>query len=192
MMPDPGPRGRDSGFTLIELLVYISLAATVLSIVGGMLISSLRAEASVRTASEATSVGQLIARSVQGGMRNASAARLTSNANGTQLLQVRTAGRGATVTWSCQSWYFDPVNGGTLYTRTTTPAATIAAPTSATLGSWALLGEAIAAPGTPVFDGIPTRISIDLDIEAGDRAPISIATTATTRTLATESQPCFL
>jgi len=186
-----GPRGSDAGFTLIELLVYISLAGIVLSIVGGMLISSLRAEASVRTASEATTLGQLIARSVQGGMRNASAARLTTNADDTQMLIVRTAGRGASVTWSCQAWFYDPVNDGTLYTRTTTPAATIAVPTSGTIGSWTLLGDGIATSGTPVFDGIPTRISIDLDIEAGDRAPISITTTATTRTLATESQPCF-
>jgi len=186
-----GPRGRDAGFTLIELLVYISLAGIVLSIVGGMLISSLRAEASVRTASEATTLGQLIARSVQGGMRNASAARLTTNADNTQMLIVRTAGRGASVVWSCQAWFYDPINGGTFYTRTTTPATTIAVPTASTIGSWTLLGRGIATTGAPVFAGIPTRISVDLDIEAGDRAPISITTTATTRTLATESQPCF-
>lgn len=187
--PAQGARS-ESGFTLIELMVYISLSVVVLIIVGGLLISSTRAERDVRAATEATSLGQLISRSVQAGVRNASHVRLLE-IDDTQLLLVRTAGGGTPLVWSCQAWFYSPVGGGTLYAKKTTPAAQIVPPTPSGLASWAKLGEGLSATGAKVFSGLTGRITLTLDLDAGDRAPVSISSAATIRTLATRSDPCF-
>ncbi|TFD09958.1 hypothetical protein E3T35_13185 [Cryobacterium sp. TMT1-2-2] len=180
----------ESGFTLIELLVYMSFAVVVLVIIGGMLISSVGIERDVRSTTEATDLGQLISRSVQVGVRNASQVSL-QNSDGAQLLVVRTAGRGATVVWSCQAWFYTSDSGGSLYTKRTTPASHIAAPVSADLDSWIKLGVGVSTTGAAVFGGVNDRITVDLNLAAGAQDDVVVNTTVTPRTLATVGAPCL-
>lgn len=184
------PDSREAGVTLIELLVYMSLLTVVLTVVGGILISSTRTERDVRTAAEAANTGQLIVRSVQAGVRNASRVALTDS-GGTQLLVVRTAGRSTPVEWGCQAWYYVPDGGGTLYTKRTSPAVKIPAPVAGVLDSWTLLGEGISATGSTVFEAVLGRVAIDLDMAVGDQEPISINSTATMRVLPNGLPKCF-
>ncbi|RJT88506.1 hypothetical protein D6T64_10265 [Cryobacterium melibiosiphilum] len=177
------------GFTLVELLIYMLFALVVLSIIGGLLISSLSIERDVRSASTAADTGQLISRSVQVGVRNASYVAL-QNIDDTQFLLARTAGTTSPVVWACQAWFFTPAGGGTVYTKRLSPAAVIAPPTGAALTSWIKLGDGVSPGGTPVFGGVDGRITVALAIDAGENLPVSINSTATMRTLATRSDPC--
>ncbi|TFD63602.1 type II secretion system protein [Cryobacterium ruanii] len=180
----------ESGYTLIELLVYMSFAVVVLSIVGGMLISSVETERDVRGSTEATNLGQLISRSVQSGVRNASQVSL-QNIDDSQFLVARTAGSAASMVWSCQAWFYTPAAGGSLYTKRTAPASRIAVPVSGDLGSWIKLGDGVSTNGAPVFGGVNDRITVALDLDAGAQASVVMNTTVTPRTLATIGDPCL-
>ncbi|WP_104194979.1 PilW family protein [Cryobacterium sp. M25] len=180
----------ESGFTLIELLVASFVSILVLILVGSLLTNSMRIERDTRTVAEATDLGQLVARTVQSGVRNASKVSLANTGN-TQLLRVRTAGREETPSWLCQAWYYTPDAGGALYMKVTSPAAPIPTPTTTTLTSWTKLGDGINPAGAQVFTSVLGLVTLDFTVRAGGSPPIPIKSTATTRTLETESTPCF-
>ena len=180
----------ESGFTLIELLVYMSFAVVILAIVGGMLISSVGTERDVRSTTEATNLGQLISRSVQSGVRNASQVSL-QNIDDTQFLVTRTAGSATSVVWACEAWYYTPAAGGSLYTKRTSPATLIAVPVAGELSSWIKLGDGVSTNGEAVFGGVNDRITVALDLEAGTQDSVVVNTTVTPRTLATVGDPCL-
>ena len=179
----------ESGFTLIELLVYMSFAVVVLAIIGGMLISSVGIERDVRSTTEATNLGQLISRSVQSGVRNASQVSL-QNIGDTQFLVARTAGSAASVVWACEAWFYTPAAGGSIYTKRTSPESHIAAP-GGDLTSWIKLGEGVSANGAAVFGGVNDRITVALSLAAGAQDDVVVNTTVTPRTLATVGAPCL-
>ena len=103
----------EDGFTLIELLLYLSLSLIVFMVGGGILVSGLHAQSSTGAVTDAANTAQQIVRSVQAGVRNASAIAVTADlANGTQLLVARTIGTDPNSTIaSCQAWYYTPLNG---------------------------------------------------------------------------------
>jgi len=181
--PRPGLRTADHGFTLVELLVASALFLIVLSVVGGMVASSLAVDRVVRSQTAAANIGQLIARSVESGVREASWISATAS-GGTELLRVRTATNGATLGWQCQAWYFD---GDALYVRTSDLA--IAAPTG--LNGWTMLGDGLGGrDGGRVFAASGRGVVLSLEVEVADRPPLLIQTTATSRQSSTESAPC--
>ncbi len=61
----------EQGFTLVELLIASGLMVLVAVIIGGILFNSLTAEKTVRTTTQAASAGQLVASSIEQGVRNA-------------------------------------------------------------------------------------------------------------------------
>ena len=185
-----GPAKGNSGFSLIELLVASSVSILVLMLVGSLLTNSMRIGRDTRSVAEATDLGQLVARTVQSGVRNASKVSLTDTGS-TQLLRVRTAGRAETPAWLCQAWYYTPDAGGSIFMKVTSPAAPISAPTTATLSSWTKLGDGINPSGAKVFTAVLGLVTLDFTVRAGGSPPIPIKSTATTRTLETESTPCF-
>lgn len=147
----------ESGMSLVELLIYSVLAIVVLTLVGGVLTASLKAENQVRSLSSTASLGQLVSRSVEEGVRNASGIRAEiEDANG-QLLRARVAiGTVAgSVEWECQAWYYAPSTSSFYWAKNKT--GMIAAP--ATLDDlaaspWVLLGDGIhRADGADAFFG---------------------------------------
>lgn len=181
--------GNERGFTLIELLVAMSLGLLVLFVVGGMMASSGRTQRDVSTATEASTAGQLIVRTVQAGVRNASRVVLTE-IDDKQLLVARTADGRTPIGWTCQAWYFVPDDSGTLYMKRFAPAV-ITEPAASDLGSWTRLATGISASGAKVFEAIAGRVSIKLDVEGGDLGDVSINSTATMRILPNSQPECF-
>lgn len=179
------------GITLVELLVYMVLATVVLSIVGGLLISSLTTQRTVRSAAEATTIGQLIVRSIDRGVRNASAVRVTDSG---RLLVARTTGAAAD-SWVCRAWYIDAAGNGTVYMIDAASAAGINTANAAT--SWVRLGAAaavgITAPFSPTSMPGPdvTAITVILSIDAGDAADFVLTRTVEPRLPTATAGTCF-
>jgi type II secretory pathway pseudopilin PulG len=182
---------RDVGFTLVELLVFMMLLVVVLVVVGGLLASSLSGEHTVRSRTEATNLGQILTQSVQKGVRNAAAIELRTPLPGTQLLTVRTAGSDTALTWACQSWFYSPVDGGSVFTKRVSPAGPIATPTTNEPGGWTLLGSGIKPGDLAVFNAPVGRVDIDFTVAAQGSTAVDISTSIYQRQPAIGSAPCF-
>jgi prepilin-type N-terminal cleavage/methylation domain-containing protein len=192
-LPSP-QRSSEAGFTLVELLVYISLLGVVLTIVGGILISSTSAEKSVRGIAEATDVAQLVSLSVEKGVRNSVALKLTST-DAMQFFAVKTPGAQTSVAWSCQAWYYIEADDA-LYT-TTSPARLDPPATVAQRVTWMLLGTGVRpASAARIFtEAGATGVDLNFQVDAGDTDPVSIQTTVFSRGVppdpATSALACF-
>ena len=194
------PRGErhhpEAGITLVELLIYALLSLVVLAVVGGVLVSGLRTQATVQTVSDATTTAQQIVSSVQSGVRNASAVTIVSPPTaGSQMLIARVVGLDpSSAAPSCQAWYYTPSNGGALYTKKTTPAAVIAVPSSDPPTGWSLLGVGVTpfSSGGAVFTA-PAGLSVTLNIyvAAASQPHVSISTEIYTPQTTTVSAPCY-
>jgi type II secretory pathway pseudopilin PulG len=189
--------GKESGFTLVELLIYMGLLLIVLVVAGGLLVSGLRTQETAQSVTNAANVAQQIARSVQAGVRSASAATVISNAgDGTQLLLVRSIGSDPNSTVaSCQAWYYTPANGGAVYTTKTTPASVITLPSGGPQGVWSLLGVGV-SPADPATGSVFTapsgsRVDLKFNVAAGSHPYVLINTTTYTPQTTTVSSPCF-
>jgi type II secretory pathway pseudopilin PulG len=187
----------DCGFTLIEMLIASLLSIIVLAIAGGTLISGLRTQANTGNVTDAANTAQQIVRSVQAGVRNASAITVTSDVTaGTQLLMVRTLGTDPNSTIaSCQAWYYTPVNGGAVYTTRTTPASVITLPSGGPQKLWTILGAGI-TPADPVTGKVfnapsGSRVELKFDVAARAHPYVLINTMTYTSQSATVSAPCF-
>ncbi len=191
------PKASDKGFTLIELLISSGISVLIMTVTGGMLLSGLRSQESAQTVTSAANTAQEIVRSVQSGVRNASAITITSNSiTGTQLLLVRSIGSNPTTTApSCQAWYYTPASGGSVYTRITSPASAIALPNGGPNGIWTKLGTGV-TPADPVTGKVfnapsGSRVELRFDVAAGRHPYVRINTTTYTPQSTSVSAPCF-
>lgn len=186
-----GPQPDEAGFTLIELLIYSVLSVVVLLVVGGFLINSLGAERTVRDATQASTDGQLVARSLGHGVRSASAITLSEPSTGSQLLMVRTATSGSIPTWACQAWYY-----GAGEVRTKSSDVAILPPTPSEAREWTLLADGVEpVPSVPVFALGSRSVDLNLQADTGEGSPVLIRTTASSRQpvppTGEGTSPCF-
>lgn len=188
---------EDDGFTLIEMMIASSLAVIILVIAGGMLISGLRTQETALRVTEAANTAQQIVRSVQAGVKNASAITVTSNTvTGTQLLLVRTVSLDPNSTApSCQAWYYTPANGGAVYTKKTTPPIAITVPIGGPQGIWTVLGTGV-TPADPITGKVfnaPSggRVELKFDVAAGSHPYVLINTMTYSSQSTAVSSPCF-
>lgn len=181
----------EGGFTLVELLVYSALLVMVLLIVGTMMISSQNIGLIVRESTTTASAAQLAATSIESGVRNATAVRLTNSGND-QLLQVRTAGSDPnSADWHCQSWYFSESAGTIRYASSTSDATPVASPTTEP-PNWGLLASKIEpSSGSDIFTQSGNSITMDFHGTTEDSAPVVIRTSVVLRTGFLESASCF-
>lgn len=185
---------EDGGFTLVELLVYMLFAVVILTIVGGVLINSLRVETQVRDATGATDSSQLAAQSLGRGIRNSSAIEVSSPFAGALLVRTRSIDSTSAGNWYCDAW---SVVDGDL--RTTRSSAAIPPPIDpAGVADWTLLAEGVAATGAnPIFSlGADGRsLSVAFTVDNGDGVPVLVDTVIVSRqpTPATGrvTAPCF-
>jgi type II secretory pathway pseudopilin PulG len=190
-------RDNERGFTLVELLISSVLTIIVLVIAGGILISGLRTQEIARSVTDASNTAQQIVRSVQAGVKNATAITVTSNAStGTQLLLVRTVSSDPNSTDpSCQAWYYTPANGGAVYTKKTSPASAITLPVGGPQGVWTILGAGV-SPADPITGKVfnaPNggRVELKFDVAAGTHPYVLINTMTYNSQSNSVSAPCF-
>jgi type II secretory pathway pseudopilin PulG len=191
-------RGRDAGFTLIELMVGALLTVLVLSLVGGIVISSTRSEGIVRSVAQATQAGQLVTSSVQAGIRNSAISlgksapfKLTTPAGSDQLLVALVVSSGTTATASCAAWYYSATAKEVRYS---TSGSAIAAPNAATLATWTLLSKGVSpiSPSTTIFSSASTyNLNLAFQEAAGMASPIPFQSSITSRTGMTGAIACF-
>lgn len=184
---------KDEGFTLVELLVYIFLAVIVLTIVGSILINSLRAESQVRDAAQSNSTAQLVAESLGKGVRNASAIQVTTLSADSVLLRTRSIDASATGAWFCHAWLW---SNGEL--RTTRSAAAIPTPDTAAAAGWLLLATDVEPAGSaPVFAlGAGERqLDVSLTVGVGEGVPVLLDSVMVAQqpipTTGKVTAPCF-
>lgn len=174
--PDESARG----YSLIELVVSISLGVLVLTIVGGMLASTLNAQASVREAAQASGSGQLVAQVLTRDVRAARAITTTPPDADTCLLRLTVVANALTTPISVQyvAWYF-----GNGEIRSKRSASAIPVPTSpASVANWTLLAEDVQKSGsTPVFSTSGSDVVLSLKVAGVAGAPVLIQTTASSR-----------
>ena len=190
-----GPRS-EKGITLVELMIYMLLSLIVLAVVGGVLVTGLRTQATVRTVTDATTTAQQIATSIQSGVRNASAVTVVSPATaGSQMLIARVVGMDpASTAATCQAWYYTPSNGGALYMKKTSPASVIAVPSSDPPSGWSLLGVGVtpSSSGGAVFTApAGLRVELTFNVAASAQPYVSMLTTIYTPQTTTVSAPCY-
>ena len=194
------PRGErhhpEAGISLVELLIYALLSLVVLAVVGGVLASGLKTQATVQTVTDATTTAQQIVSSVQSGVRNASAVTIVSPPTaGSQMLIARVVAMDPSSTApSCQAWYYTPSNGGALYTKKTTPASVIAVPASDPPTGWSLLGVGVAplSSGGAVFTApAGLRVELNLYVAAASQPKVRMSSTIYTPQTTTVSTPCY-
>lgn len=170
----------DDGFGMAELGVYAALSVVILTICASVFISSRDVRTQVTDLTDAVSVGQLIANSVEEGVRNAAGPPGATDpeqrvgiksevvtAEG-QLLRARVAvgAIDGTVVWQCQAWFYSTATQAIYSAESDT--GIIADPVSfSVVGAshvpaqgtdhWRLLGEGIGlAENHPQLFGTPT------------------------------------
>lgn len=192
----------ERGLTLPELIVASMLTVVVLITVGGMYLSTLRVERVVDDLTSGASSAQLVARSVDAGVRNGvffAPTPVVTDGTGMQLLVACTAGSASTASYSWQAWVYDPAGDGQLRTRTFAANAAPTMPTTATIQSWSLLATGIDPLGASDtvfgYDASvdPRRVSIDFAStgDLTDSATIHFETNlAPAPTYASGSEPC--
>ncbi|MER3390265.1 MAG: prepilin-type N-terminal cleavage/methylation domain-containing protein [Microcella sp.] len=188
-------RRSDAGFTLVELLISASLMSVVIVVVGGVLISSMRADETVRTVTTSTTDGQLVANVIDAGMRNSTAVSVSTAADGVSTFAVARVADASGA--QCVAWFYD-AGLDTIFRRTSPSAITI--PTPGSVGSgWVPLSGGIVpdadGAGTqyPVFAAEGARgLTLRYALEAGGGPSSLFITTITGRAPSTNVSPqCF-
>jgi prepilin-type N-terminal cleavage/methylation domain-containing protein len=171
---------RDRGLTLIELIITVALLTLVITVTGTILVSALKVQAGVNALGSASNGAQLVARSLQRGIGNASAFKAEAPTADGQLLRARVVSVTAagTPTWRCVAWYWS-ATAKTVRTTSST-AGLVAAPTAASLATWSVLATHAQLPtGTmQPFTGAGTQLLLRLAVGgASATRPVLVATT---------------
>ncbi|HLU63496.1 MAG TPA: prepilin-type N-terminal cleavage/methylation domain-containing protein [Protaetiibacter sp.] len=146
----------ERGVTMVEMIVVMLITSVILLAIGSMYISTLQVQRTVVALSESTNAAQLVARSVDDGVRNGVELRpLATGTDGGQLLVVCTAGAQAALSHSWQAWYWSPEGAGTLRTKIFSPGLPPGVPDAATLATWTLLLTNVEPRGGGVFSADP-------------------------------------
>lgn len=195
----------EGGFTLVELIIAAALTIVVLLIASGLMLSSSQTSSAISSQTAASNLGQLISRSVTQGMANATAVTIATDGSGAQMLEARTYSmsptldptQGSTNGVTCSAWYYTPVGGGAIYTKSIMPAAPISMPAGTPDNTWLQVGNGLnvgvgASPSSTVF-ATPSgsRVDLKFDVTNGSNQPVHIETTVHIPNSTTVSSPCF-
>lgn len=183
-------RTQEGGFTLVELVISGMLVSVVVLVVGGILVSSYRAESVVRSVTTSTTDAQLAVNVMESTIRNASAVRVSGATGGSQLAQVRVVSATGP---SCVSWYYHAPTEA-IYERRGTSAVGAPSESAVAPSGWTLLIDGVTpAQGSAVLveaggQGLGLRILKS----SNDTQATVISTTVTGRVPPMESSPtCF-
>ena len=176
-----GPNSSTRGFTLIELVVSAALGVLVMALVGGMLVSTLNAQSSVRAAAQSSNSGQLVAKALTRDVRGARDLITDVPFAGTCLLRVTVVDSALTAPVSVRfvAWYF---GNGEIRTRRSTIAIPDPVSPTAVTTAWTLLATGVQRSGSsPVFTASGSQVALTFTVADPAGAPVLIQTTATSR-----------
>jgi hypothetical protein len=176
-------RHTDDGISMAELLVYCLLLGGVMTLVGSLLINSLRTEDTVSGVIDASTAAQLTASSVETGIRNSSVFKLETVNGSDQLLRARVVDN--TGVWTCTAWYYSN-SENTVRFKQDTGALTAPGWSSSALANWTLLASNVepaagAAATAPIFSQTTSQLTLNFRVLAGDNPPATIKTSAIRR-----------
>jgi hypothetical protein len=178
----------EAGFSLVELMVYAILGVLALVMVGGILIQSLQVQNRVGTTNSAASSGQLVAASVERGVRTSTTVAWSSSASG-ELLVARTNNSVGAVSCGYDAWYWANAGTGAMYY--TTSASAITEPSSGQLATWTKLATGIQKSGTTlIFTVSGQQVAVRFNVAIGTDTPLPIKTTAVSNGTTLESSQC--
>lgn len=191
----------DDGLTLPELLVVSIVTTMLLIAVGGIYISTLTAQRTVSQLTQGSNSAQLVARSIDSGVRNAvffGGTPVRTDASGNQLLVACTAGSATPIQYSWTAWYYSPSGRGELRMHQFAANAEPGMPTATAASGWTLLltGVSPRGAGGAVFGfdaAKPSEVSIHFAAvgENADSASIDFSShLAPAPTYAPGTEPC--
>lgn len=190
-------RGAETGFSLVELLIAMSLFGIIITIIGSVIVSAITADRTVREVTGSTTDGQLVVNVIEETVRNSTAVRVTTAADGASVFAtVRTVAGG---TARCHAWFYDDGQGA-VFERTSTTA--ITAPNPGAVGTeWTRISDGIErrddASGNPVpvFALEGTRgLAVNFAVDGGSGSTSLFITAVTGRAAPPSpnaSTPCF-
>lgn len=163
-------RHRDTGMTMVELVVAVAISALVLTAVAGVFFSAISAGMFVQTGSSTANHAQVAADAISDRVTNGSDAQLFGGPErGDQLLVVRSAGTGSTLTWHCHGWFYRASDGALLSTERATGTPFIQAPTGASPSGWSLIASSLQPKyERGIFDLAGREVRIGFDIVEGE------------------------
>ncbi|RJT88509.1 hypothetical protein D6T64_10285 [Cryobacterium melibiosiphilum] len=164
-----------------------------LTIAGGVLVKTASAEPAVRSAGAAVYLGQVVAQSVQQGVRGAQAISSVPVLPGGARLLVVWSDRvpGDQPGYGCQAWYYSPAGGGTIYTTHTALTKIVAPTTPLLLAPWDTLAEGVTPIGGAAVFAKATATSVTMSFAITAQEPALISSAATSAITATGTVPCF-
>lgn len=185
----------DAGFTLVELLVSIALFSIVITVVGGVLISSFRADQTVRTVTTGTTDGQLALNVIDADVRNSSIVSVRpAPATDSQLVVARVTPRSGP---QCVALYY---NASQNEIRRTTSTSAISMPANdAATNGWPVIATGVVQLPNPAGGFVPVfladndrTVTVRFAADAGGSTGSVFTTTVTGRPpLANASPQCF-
>lgn len=180
----------EAGIGVIEIMVYTALMVIVMVVVSSVFNTLFKVHSSVAGGVSATQSNQLIANSVETGVRNASAVQLQTVNSTDQMVIARSVGSGDTAAWQCYAWYFDAGNHQVRFTASPTA---VAPPTSAQLATWQLLGSKVyPQAGSGIFSLSGSRLSLRIKTLVGASvSSVPMQTTVSVAAASWVSAPCF-
>lgn len=193
-IPSTARARDDRGFTLVELIISLSILTVVTTIVGSMIISSLRAESTVRDVTGTTTDGQLAVNVIEQTVRNSTAIRVTPAADGVSVHVALRSTVGGTA--RCHAFFYDAPSDR-IFQRSSTSA--ISAPLPGEVGAeWTVVSAGIVPHVTgsvtaPVFAAEGTRgLTVSFTVDSASGPGALFVTTATGRGPQSNASPqCF-
>lgn len=182
-MSRPDGSARDAGLTLVELILTVALFTMVVTVTGTILVSALKVQASVSALGSGSNGAQLVARSLQRGIGNASGFKAEAPTAAGQLLRARVAvpSSSGAVSWRCVAWYWSATAKAIRTTASTTGAVPV--PTDTSLSTWTLLASrvAVATGATQPFAGGGSQLQLRVSVGgAAATRPVLVSTTFAT------------
>jgi len=184
-------RSNDRGFTLIELLIGAALTVVVITVIGGVLVSSLRADTTVRSVTESTTNGQLVVNTIEATVRNAAEIEYTLMSDCASSFVH--AALGPATSREYRAWFYDASTDALAEARSTDP---IPAPTpgsDAFPGSIVVMKVGILAGRSSVFsaqDSQGLNVAFTVDSNGGPQSYFDTTFTARNTNLEIASSPC--
>jgi prepilin-type N-terminal cleavage/methylation domain-containing protein len=176
------------GFSLIELIFYMLIGSVLLAVVTGVFISLYSVQENVLQSGKSAGELQLVATSVNYGVRNSTAVSLSETDSGQLLMAETLTGADEAIT-ICQAWWFDGENMS-IYAASGPTKESL--PTVLSTNGWTLLSDKVEAiDGSPLFTQIGNTVAFSMKSTNSQGLVTDIRSQISGQGQFSESSSCF-